>query len=99
MYILNQITVTLLAILGGWDDVIAQSGNRLSVHFGNKAGPECFPVLFHSSQSVGVAHIMWRVCFGRGAGVDTQGFSVQLSCARSRFTATLLEKDCFLVTA
>lgn len=69
------------------------------MHFGNEAGPESFPVLFHSSQSVGVAHIMWRVCLGRGAGVGTQGFSVPLSCACSRFTATLLEKGCFSVTA
>lgn len=68
------------------------------MHFGNEAGPECFAVLFHSSQSVGVAPIMWRVCLGRGAGVGTQGFSAPLSCARSRVTATLLEKGCFKVT-
>lgn len=49
------------------------------MHFGNEAGPECFAVLFHSSQSVGVAPIMWRVCLGRGVGDGTQGFSVPLS--------------------
>lgn len=52
-------------------------------------------MLFHSSQSAGVAPIMWCVCLGRGAGVDTQGFSVPLSCARSRVTASCWKKAAF----